>query len=81
MSMAENNPAGSTDRDSAAHTHVEREENPLVVRTEILRSTAGRNRPDDSVGRIAAADVRALRPAVRANRAMPFRGLQGPLAR
>lgn len=79
--MAENNPAGLTDRDSAAHTRVEREENPSVVRIEILRLTAERNRPDDLVKRIAAAAARALRPLARANRAMPSRRLQGPRAR
>ena len=79
--MAENNPAGLTGCDSAAHTRVPQKGNRSVVRIEILRLMAGRNRPGGWVKRIAAADGRALRQVVHANRAMPYRELQGPHAR
>ena len=79
--MAENNPGELTDCDSAAHTGVPQKGNRSVVRIETLRSTVGRNRPGGWVKHIAAADARALRQVVRANRATPYRGLQGPRAR
>ena len=52
-----------------------------MSRIEILRSTAERNRPDDSAECIVDGDARERRAIAPANLAMPCRGLQGPRAR
>jgi hypothetical protein len=80
-SMAESNPAELTGCDCAAPTRVPQKGNRSAVRNGILRSTAGRNRPGGLVKHIVAADARAPGQVVPANRAMPYRGLQGPRAR
>ena len=69
--MALNNPTELSDRDSAAHIRVAQKENPSTAQTEILRSMAGRNRPDDSAEYIADEGARGRCAIVRANQAMP----------
>ena len=79
--MAENNPGGLSDREFAAQTRVAQKENPSAAQIEIRRSTAERNRPDDSAEYIADAGARGPRATVRGNPATPCREWRDPHAR